>query len=643
MSGILGIWNRDERPVEPVVFRRMAESLAHRGRDGFHSWRANSAALGCQLLRVTPESATEKQPFVGRSGASVVFDGRLDNRQDVLNHLGPRSVPFDAPDPELVLAVYEQFGERFSEYLNGDFAVAVFDSERGQLLLARDAIGVRPLYYYQTGATLLFASEVKALLAHPERPQQPNEDVLAWYILRRPGVDTRGETFFRGVFSVQPAHIVTITREHIRTRRYWDFDRHKQMRLGSFEEYSEAFRQVFEQAVSRRLRSAYPVAFSVSGGLDSSSIFCTAQGLKAAGSPSQRLLGISFTSPDGALSDEKEFLLEIERKYALCVERVATPLDFLEKVSKPVWHTELPVIGEMTNSMAELFGSVISSGARSMLTGHWGDQVLFDYSYLVTLFRGFRWTEISRHLRTLEAWYPEVKAGIFRRRFGHNVMRSFLPDMLLPVLRKARFRLSHSKKRADFYTVAFREQEGWIRFGQLDRGDFASEHARSLYHTVRLDHCVLCMEMDNKVASRFGVETAYPFLDRDLISFLMSIPGEMQSHEGVPKALLRASMKGVLPEKLESRRGKADGTDILNQAVSSARPKLLELLDPTGMSIRRGYVQPDVAQMVASQKDPRLYDDAQLSFQLADLFGLELWLRLFFAQEEGEDKLPTWA
>ena len=244
MSGIVGIWNLDGKPVEREVLARMSATMAHRGPDGEEMWIEGSVGFACQLFRVTPESEKETQPLVGRSGAVVVFDGRLDNREELLASLkNSHRVSSSSPDPDLVLAAYEVFGERLPERLVGDFALALFDSNRQQLLLARDVMGIRPLYYCRILDTFLFASEIKAFLAHPEVSTKPNDDTLANFFLAN--VRDPEMTFFEGISSLPPAHMAFLTPDALRTRRYWDFDSAGSIRLGSFGEYAEGFRHLF--------------------------------------------------------------------------------------------------------------------------------------------------------------------------------------------------------------------------------------------------------------------------------------------------------------------------------------------------------------------------------------------------------------
>src|SRR5436309_2604073 len=158
MSGIVGVWNLDGRPVENAVLARMSASMAHRGPDGERLWVDGAVGLACQLLRVTPEARTEIQPLVHSSGVALVFDGRLDNRDELLQILRPeQGISAASSDPALVLAAYEVFGDRLPERLAGDFAFGLFDPNHRKLLLARDAIGLRPLHYCRVGETFLFA------------------------------------------------------------------------------------------------------------------------------------------------------------------------------------------------------------------------------------------------------------------------------------------------------------------------------------------------------------------------------------------------------------------------------------------------------------------------------------------------------
>ncbi|MEE9124534.1 MAG: asparagine synthase-related protein [candidate division NC10 bacterium] len=641
MSGIVGIWNLDGKPVEREVLARMSGIMAHRGPDGEEKWIKGPVGLACQMFRVTPESEKETQPLVGASGAVVVFDGRLDNREELLARLkNSYRVSSSSPDPDLVLAAYEAFGDRFPERLVGDFALGLFDPHIQQLLLARDAIGIRPLYYYRAPNTFLFASEIKALLAHPEVSTRPNDDVLAQHLLRG-DQDYRGMTFFEGVLSLLPAHTSTCTPRGFVTRRYWDFDASRQTRLGSFQEYAEAFRELFEQAVRRRIRSVHPVAISLSGGLDSSSIYCLAETL-ARENPDRypRILGVSYTSPAGSPSDESAFLTEIEREYGVTISRVpVSHVGPLNASKEAVWHVEAPFLEEMWTTLQAFNTTAYRLGARVVLTGEWADQLLFDQAYLVDRLRDLAWGEVREHLSGFPRWFGDCDAWDFRRRFLLDLVKYSLPGPLVSLLRS--FRLKPGRR---WYTRAVRRRARRRPSKTLPAaGEFPTAHARALYEQARSSRHVLCMEWENKVAAMHGLEMAFPFLDRDLVSFLFRIPGEMQNWKGIPKILLRDAMRGVLPEAILGRTWKGDFTHLANEGMDRDYPELSNFLLSDTMSVRMGYVDRDMLREELDQRREKLRGEScETAWSLSDLLGLELWLQIFFGENHnGHETSPS--
>ena len=177
-----------------------------------------TVGFACQHLWVTPEEVGEVQPVAGRANVMLVMDGRLDNRDELLPALG---LPRTASDAACVIAAYDAWDDRFTERLNGDFAVALFDASKHRLLLARDSIGIRPLYYFRNDRVFAFASEIKALLAHPEIPTRPDDEGIADFLLvgSRP-VDRQEITCFEGISALVPAHIAAVTPARTVTRRF---------------------------------------------------------------------------------------------------------------------------------------------------------------------------------------------------------------------------------------------------------------------------------------------------------------------------------------------------------------------------------------------------------------------------------------
>jgi len=639
MSGIVGMWNLDGCPVDPALLAKLSAPLAHRGPDGEGRWIGGPVGFACQNFWVTPESVGETQPLVHSSGVVVVFDGRLDNRDELLALLGqsPEVSP-QSSDCLLVAAAYVAFGDAFAERLNGDFALGLFDPNRQQLILARDAIGIRPLHYCRAGKSFLFASEIKSLLAHPLVPVRPDDGVLADFLLMCRSYGDPGRTFFEDVHSVPPGHLAVVTPQGSRTRCYWDFDPNRRIRLGSFPEYLEGFRHHFVQAVRRRLRSSYPVAVSVSGGLDSSSIFCVAETESRRSTEFHPPLGISYTSADGAPSDEKRFLLDIERRYGVRIIRhpvgSAGPA---KNCRNEVWHVEAPFLDPQDNSTHEFFDTVHQLGPRVLLTGHWGDQVMFDTAYLVDLFRRFAWTTVWAHLKEFRFWCADVGRTVYIRHFVRELVKHHAPAALVPLIQRLLARTIHARN-FPWYTKAFWRRAGEPASQQVTiNGRFRTAHAGSIYQQVRRGCPILWFEWNNKMAAMHNLEIAFPFLDRDLLCFLMAIPGEILTWKGIHKAFLREGLRDIVPSAILERRGKADFTEFTNEGMERDFPEVIHRIRPSGMAVRLGYVGAAMLSEQLKQVGARIRGPNCLaSWRLTDLLALELWLQVYFAKTKGE-------
>lgn len=646
MSGILGLWNHDGRPVEAEVVARMRQTLAHR------------SGLECLVV-----SSTGQRP-------ALVFDGRLDNRDELLAEVAPgRPVDHDPlaarrdagsaypdiSDADLALAAYLAHGDGFAARLNGDFALALFDPARRWLVLVRDAIGVRPLYYCSTPGAFVFASEIKALLAHPAVRTRPNDDVLADYLFNLLAADdTGGLTFFENVHAVLPAHLVVATGNRVTARRYWDFSATTGPAVTTFDAAVDGFREHFTRAVHRRLRvpetkdqrpetrdhrretkdehSHSTIAISVSGGLDSSAIFCTAEQLRRQhGGPS--IDGVSYVVPDGAPADEKAYLADIERMYGVQITRwPVRPSGALDGGSQGIRHLEAPMLDARWSGTRAYYQALRARGARTILTGHWGDQVLVEDRFLVDLLRRGAWRTAWRDASEYRRW-REYGLDDVRRTLPRALLAELLPAPLLAALRRVDER-RHTPALATWYTTAFQQRAQTLRRRAATAPPLPTAHARGIYRQVRSRYHVLSMEWQNKVAAMHGMDAAFPFLDRDLIAYLIALPGELQMHGGVPKVVMREALRDVLPKTIATRRSKADFSVALNTDTARDYDTLLARLATGGRAAAFGYLNPEAVRDSAAFRPAADAETCSLSTALTDLLSLELWLDEFFPPAE---------
>ncbi len=633
MSGIAGAWNLDGRPMTREVISGMNSRLAHRGRDGHAVRLGRTVGLAHQHLWVTPEERGERQPLGEADGTSPVLlmDGRIDNRAELVT-----GFRLDASwsDAQLVRAAYCQIGEACIERLNGDFAIAIFDPRHRQLVLARDAIGLRSLYYSYRPPVFAFASEIKALLAHPEITAVPDEEGLADFMWMgsRP-LDRQDRTCFEGISAVAPAQLVVVKPDGITQRQYWDFATEDRLTLGSFDEYADAFRERFVQAILRRSRTDRPVAVAVSGGLDSSSIFCQLEALRRDGAASiEPLAGISYVS-NRAETDEQQFLREIETTYGVEIDRFAIePLTGLVRTARrQIEAVEAPFVDYLWGVTEELQRRAVIAGARTLLSGHWGDQMLFSTRYLIDLLRRGRFASVWQHTREYGHYFGNQDTSSRRRQLLVDLTRYHVPRALAPPLKWLRLRLTDRRQSKAWLAPSFLQRglRDRYRLATVERR-FHSAHAEAVYLEVRSKYPVQCMEWNAKVGALHGIDVAYPFLDRDLIAFLMSIPGEIHANRGVPRALLRHAMQGVLPDSIRSRTWKSDFTQFVNTGVVEDAEAIRRTLGPECLGVRFGLFNRDrlvseVDRLAGNLEKP----DCLNSWDLGDTFGLEMWLRVF--------------
>lgn len=635
MSRIVALLHRDRRPVEQEILRRLVAPLRVRDSDGPRFRVSDAAGLAYQCLRrsVGPD---EMQPAALGAALSICFDGRLDNREELIREFRSEltAEPASLPDAFFALACYRRFGGSFAAKLNGDFALALFDADRQQMVLARDVMGVRPLYYWLSGDTLVAASEIKAILEHPAVDPQPDENALADRLIGGDPNELR-LTQFHGVRRVLPGHALIVAPEGMRELQHWDFDPARQVRCGSVAEYAEGLRGLFEQAVRRRLRSPGSVGVTVSGGLDSSAILCQAEILTRAGEAIPAVYGISQLYPAGTPADERDYLGEIESAYGLAIRRLtASPMRYLAGMDW-IRTVEWPLLP--SSSFLDLLAAARNSSCTTMLSGYFGDQILASDARLYELLRSFRWFSAHKALNALYRSYTDSTPHLLRQDLWRAFIRDLVPDPLMKPFRHVRRLISRDRTPGwysrSFCDIAYRRSQRQRR----PAGPFANKQSELCYVEAHAAHISRLMEFSNKLAASYGLEMAYPFADRDLIAFVMAIPGEIVTWRGVYKGLYREAMRGILPEPIRLRNSKADFTQVeCDAAAELSTAGLEEKLGPDAISVRLGWV--DRANLRRSLSRARAGLTGQTiwpALQLNELLALELWLQCFFS-----DSLP---
>jgi asparagine synthase (glutamine-hydrolysing) len=639
MSAIAGIFRTDGRRVERRDLERMSKILAHRGRDGSGVWNTGSIGLAHQLLWTTPESLHEHLPRMrSESNLVVTADVRLDNRADLIGQLGLTGVPAaDVTDSELILRAYERWEEDCASYLLGDFAFAIWDARRNRLYCARDHIGVKPLFYFhQPGQAFVFASEIKALRAATGVPSRLNEQAVADHLLLHYFDAT--STYYEEIVRLPPAHYVIVTPEKTRLQRYWSLDPSRELRLSSDGEYAEAFRHLLTEAVRARMRSAFPVGSMLSGGLDSSSITCLARNLDTSNNGSRGWPTFSAVHDVVTECDESRYINAVLARGGyepslLQADRVSPLCD----VDKVLWHQDEPLLAGNLYLNWGLYRQARERGTRVVLDGYDGDTtVSHGLGYLVELARSDRWLRLASEVvpfarKIGEPWAQALWSWLWRYELDPLTART-------PGVARIR-RWAGSRLSSRLTSSADRSAE-WLAIFNDDfakRVDPAGRRRavsgvaptteREAHHRRLSDAGVPhTLEVLDRAAGAFALEARFPFWDRRLVEFCLSLPPEQKLRHGWTRMVLRRGMDGILPPMIQWRGGKTDHHAGFERGMLTFERELLNRIVYDDSDVVAPYV--DVAalrQQFARSLSPARSD---ATFNVVwVVVSLALWLR----------------
>nr|WP_055504433.1 asparagine synthase (glutamine-hydrolyzing) [Nonomuraea pusilla] len=536
MCGICG-WvdfKRDLRGEEETA-RVMTETMACRGPDDEGLWLSPHAAIGHRRLSVI-DLQGGRQPMTagedGRPPVVLTYSGEVYDFVEVRQELAARGHRFRTrSDTEVVLRSYLEWGEDAVTRLNGMFAFAVWDSGREELLLVRDRMGVKPLYYYPTPHGVLFGSEPKAILANPLAERAIGLDGLRELLAF---VKTPEHGVFTGMYEVRPGQMVRVSREGVRKRRYWRLESHEH--ADSLTDTVKTVRGLLEDITARQLISDVPLCTLLSGGLDSSAITAlAARELKEQGLGTVRSFAVDFAgyaehfTPDlDRPTPDAPYVHDLARHVG--TEHADIVLDSADLLDPAVRAAvlrarDLPTgIGDMDSSLYLLFRA-IRGHSTVALSGESADEV----------FGGYRWFHDPE---AVEAETFPWLAG--RSLTGHTTMEGLLHDDVVDLLDLPGYR-------ADSYRRALDEVP------RLP-GEIGHERRMREICYLNLTRFVqILLDRKDRMSMANGLEVRVPFCDHRLVEYVFNTPWRMKTFDGREKSLLRAAVADLLPESVLTR------------------------------------------------------------------------------------------
>jgi len=556
MSGITGLYHRDARPVDRADVQRMVAAMPHRGPDGSGAWSDGPAGLGHLMLWSTPESLQEKLPLVSQSGDLVITaDARIDNREEIIATLNLNGRSRDGiSDSELILLAYERYGEGCPQKLLGDFAFLIWDKRRQVMFCARDHFGMKPFYYHLSANLFAFGSEIKALMALADVPRRVNETRIADFYANM--AEDKEITFYEDVLRLPPASCLAVSREEVRLWSYWSPDPSRKLRLSSDEEYGEAYREIFTEAVRCRLRSAHPVGSTLSGGLDSSSIVCVSRELlRPADNGRLHTFSVVFDEPR---ADERPYIDAVLAGGDLTPHEISgresSPFTNLEPI---LWHLDQPSFGTNLYMHWSIAASANQHGISVLLDGAFGDAtVSWGFGRMSELARTGRWLALNREAGAI-ARVANVRKKDVLERFAVRPVKEDARRVWHALTRQAENGWTPSPIINPDFARRISLEERWQA---VEAGHARAPRSSREEHWLNLTSGVipLALELAEAVCAAFGIDWRGPFLDRRLAEFCLSLPGEQKLHNGMTRAVARRGLRSILPEKVRSRRDKGD-------------------------------------------------------------------------------------
>lgn len=635
ICGIAGIVDRE-------ALRLMTEALVHRGPDdgGVYVDASAGIGLGNRRLAVVDLSPNGHMPMTSAgTGVTMTYNGEIYNYRALRRELAARGHSFvSATDTEVILRGYEEWGRGVLPRLNGIFALAIWDPRSGEVIVARDRFGVKPLYYTTDGAAFTFASEVKALIAGGYRPQSLDPVALHRYLAYLWVPAPR--TLFPGVKKLEPATCLTWREGRLTDERFWR-PRFAPERDVSVPALAAELRERLFDAVRRQLRSDVPLGVFLSGGLDSTALVALASCVSS-GSP--RCYTIAFRAGDSALeqsADDAKYAALAAAVYRAKLERIEVAPDVVDLLPRVVWQLDEPIADP-----AAIATLLISEAARPtstvLLSGQGADEVFAGYR----VHQMHRWAQLLAalpsefstravpwtldHVRPQAGSIPMVREG-FVLAVDRYVRKLAAGVPLEPDARYAFYRAYYTHPELlHLYSSELRHElaneRAWSEHEEYMRSAPAHEFLnRMLYTDWKTFLPELNLAYCDKLSMAASVETRVPYLDNEIVDFMCTVPSNLKLRGLTSKYLLRQAVKDLVPAAILHRRKAGFGAPIRTWLRRDLREMVDDLLGSERIAAR-GYFDAAAVRRMIEDDRQGLADN---TYRIWALLTLEVWHQVF--------------
>ncbi len=586
MSAQAGIFYFDRRPVPQDVMTALTAACRPYGPDGgSHVCPSPGVALIHHALRITPEDDVDRQPVQCADGKVLTWDGRLDNRVDVMMALG-LAPSRGTPDSQVVAEACQRWGDAVFERLYGDWSLTIWDPQQRHITLACDFMAQRGLYYVTTDSYCAWCTALVGLVELTGRWTDFDEDVLQGAVMP---MRIPGRTPYRGLRSLFGGHFLRINEDGTSSNTpYWRLPA-DEIRYRDPRDYAVHFRTVFREAITQRMRTSRPVWMDLSGGWDSSSIVCMAARVLAdGGAAAPSLMTVSYTTPRSREGDETPFMDEVSAHTGLAGIKIP-----MEHDAPPNFPVPEHVI-DMNHAVMQAYEQMHRAGARVLLGGGLGDAIMGNFELDIT---SIAWSIRSARpfalARALRAW------GLGSQRTAWELVWKAISELLptrMTVARLWKDALGPQRSSGNvplFMDLCPNNERGFALFRATQQAleNWCVENERP-YVSRRFLRAV-----GNGLLT--GQFTYYPhakdltvsqiYLDRRVIEYIGSIPWSVVCEPGRPRALMRDALGPILPDRISRRFSKGYAAPYFARRATALAAMLSEGYRPP-LVVERGYV-----------------------------------------------------
>jgi len=624
MCGIAGkvAASSNTAAVDADVVRRMTDLIVHRGPDDDGIYIDRQAVLGHRRLSII-DLSTGKQPISNEDGTVwVVYNGEIYNFPELRKQLLARGhVLKTHTDTEVIVHLYEDYGEQCVTQLQGMFAFALWDARKKKLMLARDRVGIKPLYYVRTSDSLLFASEIKAFRADPSVQLTLNTQAIDTFLtfLYVPG----SETLFRDVRKLEPGYYLTMEDGRVKLSRYWDLKFTAPESNGQFRESVEALQQMLEQTVREHMISDVPVGVLLSGGVDSTAMLSF-----AVQETQQKVSSFTIGFDGHNFADERPYArLAAEKFGSEHHEMTITARDFLEFLPKYVWHMEEPVCEPPAVALYYVT-KLASAHVKVLLSGEGGDEAFAGYQN----YRNILWLE---RLRVVGQPWTSLAATAFSG-LGHlrglGRLQKYSSMLKMPLEDYYYGRTSSpasffNRNKATLYSTAFAQSLETTNPRQRLRELFSHVAGQPALNQMLYVDTKTWLPDDllvkaDKISMANSLELRVPLLDHKLLEFAASLPVNYKVRGFTTKYILKEALHARIPQPIIDRKKTGFPVPVESWITNDLSGFVRDVLMDR-KTIERGYFRKDFVETL-------IKDGTQREKHVADIFSLltlELWHR----------------